>query len=196
MVWAGALPVNAAAVHPVVSSGNQALIGLLGPRLEGGILFNVDLDKTNLLRAPDWPILISNIVELRRQDLSGPERWNYRAGEWIRVRLAGNPKGPLHYRCGSLEKDLPSGRLVEFVAPTTCSLLEIMEGKDALFQLGVNFLDEKETDLSDRGRGDVGKSDPQISGLRTESGAESDPLFWSLLAIAALAILADWCWAL
>jgi hypothetical protein len=196
VVWAGALPVNAATVHPVVSSGNDPLIALLGTRPESGILFNVDLDKTNLLRAPDWPILISNIVELRRQELSGPERWNYRAGEWIRVRLAGSPKGPLHYRCGAQDKDLPSGRLVEFVAPVSCSLLEIMEGKDVLFQLGVNFLDENETDLSDRGRGDVGKSEPQTSGLRAESGPESDPLFWSLLGIAAIAILADWCWAL
>jgi hypothetical protein len=196
VVWAGALPVNASAVHPVVSSGNTPLIALLGIRPESGILFNVDLDKTNLLRAPDWPILISNIVELRRQELSGPERWNYRAGEWIRVRLPGSPKGPVHYRCGSQDKDLPSGRLLEFVAPPSCSLLELMEGKDVLFQLGVNFLDENETDLSDRGRGDVGKSDPQTTGLRAESGPESDPLFWSLLAMAAIAILANWCWAL
>ncbi len=107
VVWAGALPVNLSAVHPVLSSGNQPLIGLLGSRPDDGILFNVDLDKTNLLRAPDWPILVSNIVELRRQDLPGPERWNYRAGEWIRVRLGRDPKGPLHFRCGSIERDLP-----------------------------------------------------------------------------------------
>jgi len=196
VVWAGALPVNLSAVHPVLSSGNQPLIGLVGSRPDDGILFNVDLDKTNLLRAPDWPILVSNVVELRRQDLPGPERWNYRAGEWIRVRLGRDPKGPLHFKCGSVERDLPSARLMEFTAPAPCGLLQITEGKDVLFQLGVNFLDETESNLSDRARGEFGKPNPQAGGMRAESGPETDPLFWTLLAIAGAAVLANWCWAL
>jgi von Willebrand factor type A domain/Aerotolerance regulator N-terminal len=196
VVWAGAVPVNLSVVRPVLSSGNQPLIGLLGPRPDDGILFNVDLDRTNLPRTPDWPILVSNVVELRRQDLPGPERWNYRAGEWVRVRLGRDPKGPLHFRCGAIERDLPPSRLMEFTAPAPCGLLEITEGQDVLFQLGVNFLDEKETNLSDRGRGEFGKPNPLAGGMRTESGPESDPLFWTLLAIAGIALLANWCWAI
>jgi len=60
----------------------------------------------------------------------------------------------------------------------------------------VNFLDEKETNLSDRVRGEFGKPNPKAGGLLTESGPEADPLFWSLLAIAGIAMLANWCWAL
>ena len=194
VVWAGALPINPAAVHPVLSSGNQPLIGMLGARPDEGILFNLDLDQTNLPRTPDWPILISNIVELRRQNLPGPERWNYRAGEWVRVRLGRDPKGPLHFRCGSITRDLPSARMMEFTAPAPC-LLEILEGDEVAFQLGVNFLDEIESNLSDRVRGEFGKPNPQAGGMLTESGPEADPLFWSLLAIAGIAILANWCWA-
>ena len=194
VVWAGAVPVNLSVVHPLLSSGNQPLIGLLGSRPDDGILFNLDLDQTNLPRTPDWPILISNIVELRRQNLPGPERWNYRAGEWVRVRLGRDPKGPLHFRCGSITRDLPPARLMEFTAPAPC-LLEILEGDDVAFQLGVNFLDERESNLSDRVRGEFGKPNPQAGGLRIESGPESDPLFWSLLAIAGIAMLANWCWA-
>jgi Ca-activated chloride channel homolog len=195
VVWAGALPVSLSAVHPILSSGNQPLIGLLGPRPDDGILFNLDLDQTNLPRTPDWPILISNVVELRRQNLPGPERWNYRAGEWVRVRLGRDPKSPLHFRCGSITRDLPAGRLMEFAAPAPC-LLEILEGNDVAFQLGVNFLDEKESNLGDRTRGEFGKPNPQAGGMRTESGPEADPLFWSLLAIAGIAMLANWCWAI
>jgi hypothetical protein len=195
VVWAGALPVNLSTVHPILSSGNQPLIGLLGSRPDDGILFNLDLDQTNLPRTPDWPILISNVVELRRQNLPGPERWNYRAGEWVRVRLGHDPRGPLHFRCGSITRDLPSTRLTEFTAPAPC-LLEILEGDEVAFQLGVNFLDEIESNLSDRVRGEFGKPNPQAGGMLTESGPESDPLFWSLLAIAGIAILANWCWAL
>jgi hypothetical protein len=85
--------------------------------------------------------------------------------------------------------------LTEFTAPAPC-LLEILEGDEVAFQLGVNFLDEIETNLSDRVRGEFGKPNPQAGGMLTESGPESDPLFWSLLAIAGIAILANWCWAL
>ena len=195
VVWTGALPINLNAAHPVLSSGNQPLIGLLGARPDEGILFNLDLDRTNLIRAPDWPILISNVVELRRQNLPGPERWNYRAGEWVRVRLGRDPKGPLKFRCGSTERELPPARLMEFTAPEPCGVLEIQEGEETAFQLGVNFLDENETNLSDRARGEFGKPNTKAAGLLAESGAESDPLFWTLLAIAGAALLANWCWA-
>jgi hypothetical protein len=195
VVWAGALPVTGDGVHPVLSSGNQFLVGLLGRRPDDGILFNLDLDRTNLVRAPDWPILVSNVVELRRQELPGPERWNYRAGEWVRVRLGRDPKGQLHFRCGAVERDLPAARLMEFTAPSSCGLIEVMEGTDVLFQLGVNFLDENESNLSDRAWGELGKSDPQVSGLRAESGPESDPLFWLLLVVGGAAVMVNWCWA-
>jgi len=108
VVWTGASPL-AAGVHPLVSAGDRPLIVLLGPRPESGILFNLDLERTNLVRAPDWPILISNLVEMRRQSLPGPERWNYRVGEWVRVRLGRDPKGPLRFRCGEIERTLPAG---------------------------------------------------------------------------------------
>jgi hypothetical protein len=187
------MPLRADAVHPVVSSGNLPLIGLIGPRLDDGILFNLDLQKTNLVRAPDWPILVSNIVELRRQNLSGPERWNYRAGEWVRIRLGRDPKGPLHFKCGKVERDLPPARMIEFTAPEPCGLLSVMEGNDVLFRLGVNFLDEVESDLSNRAGGERGRPNTLAAGLRAESGAESDPLFWILLIAAGGTMLGNWC---
>ena len=194
VVWAGALPITAKTVHPIVSSGDQPLIAMLGSRPDEGVLFNVDLDKTNLVRAPDWPILISNLVELRRQNLPGPERWNYRAGEWVRARLASDPKGQLHYVCGATDKPLPQGRTIEFIAPSNCALLHITDGKDTLFELGVNFLDENETNLSDRATAELGRLESQSSGMRTETGPESDPLFWTLLVVGGLAMLGNWCW--
>jgi hypothetical protein len=193
VVWSGASPLSTASIHPLVSSGNLPLIGSIGTRLDDGVLFNVDLEKTNLLRAPDWPILISNIVELRRQELPGPERWNYRAGEWVRIRLGRDPRRPLHFRCGSIERDLLSSQLMEFTAPTACGLLDVMEGKDVLFQLGVNFLDENESDLSGKVRGERGRVTASPNGVLTETGPESDPLFWILLAVGGAAMLVNWC---
>ena len=197
VVWAGAMPLAAGAVRPLVSAGDQVLIGMPAltaarTRTEPEILFNLDLDRTNLIRSPDWPILISNLIEMRRQSLPGPERWNYRVGEWVRVRLARDPKSPLRFRCGAVERALPAGRELEFIAPSPGGLLQVLEGDEMLFELGVNFLDEYETNLRHQATADAGEL-ADVAGLRVESGPASDPLFWLLLTIGGSAIVVNWC---
>jgi len=195
VVWAGAMPIAAGAVRPVASTGDQLLAGTAaGPAFAGrtAILFNIDLDRTNLIRSPDWPILISNLVEMRRQQLPGPERWNYRSGEWVRARLDRDPKAQLRFRCGAVERTLPAGRLIEFIAPSPGGLLQILDGDEVLFEIGVNFLDETETALRDRSTGDSGAIG-EVAGLRAETSATSDPLFWILLALGATSMLLNWC---
>jgi hypothetical protein len=195
VVWAGVSPLAASAVHPLASAGDQALIGLRSASSAGespAFLFNVDLDSTNLIRAPDWPIVISNIVEMRRHGLPGPERWNYRVGEWIRAGLGRDPKAALRSRSGGVERAIPAGQRIEIIAPSPGGLLEILEGDDVLFELGVNFLDETEGDLRRQTTADTG-SLADGSDLRADAGVTSDPLFWVLLATAGLAIMANWC---
>jgi hypothetical protein len=208
VVWTDAMPLAAGVVRPLASAGDQALVGVAAApgsaapgssATEPEILFNLDLDRTNLIRSPDWPILVSNLIEMRRESLPGPERWNYRVGEWVRVRLARDPKGPLRFRCGAVERTLPPGRQLEFIAPSPGGLLQIIEGPEriggnetVLFELGVNFLDESETNLRDRTTVNAGRL-TEVAALRAESGPESDPLFWLLLAIGGTAIVANWC---
>ena len=210
VVWPGAMPLSGE-IRPVASAGDQVLIGMRGPASAGtapAILFNLDLDRTNLVRSPDWPILISNLVEMRRQALPGPERWNYRVGEWVRIRLGRDPKGPLRIRCGPTERPLPvlrrpdgeGGRSneLEFIAPSPGGLAQIVEDPDGpdgdvvLFELGVNFLDETEANLRDRSSGNAGEF-AEATGLRAETGPASDPLFWLLLAVAGISLVANWC---
>lgn len=200
VVWAGALPLASSAVRPIVSTGNHALVGQSGAPAtrDPDVIVNLDLDRTNLIRSPDWPIVISNLVEMRRESLPGPERWNYRVGEWVRVRLGRDPKGPIRIRCGGVERPLPAARVLEFLAPSPGGLLQVVEGPEqvggsetVLFELGVNFLDETESDLRERTTADAGRV-AEVAALRTDSGPESDPLFWFLLVIGGSAILANW----
>ena len=128
---------------------------------------------------------------MRRQQLPGPERWNYRSGEWVRVRLDRDPKAQLRFRCGAIERTLPAGRLIEFIAPSPGGLLQILDGDEILFEIGVNFLDETETALRDRTTGDFGEIG-DVTGLRAETSATSDPLFWILLVIGATAMVMNW----
>jgi hypothetical protein len=62
-----------------------------------------------------------------------------------------------------------------------------------LFELGVNLLDENESNLHAKSAIEIGKFNKNARGLRSESGPASDPLFWALLAIGGLAIIANWC---
>jgi len=196
VVWPGVMPLAAGAVRPLASAGDQVLIGASAVRARSDpvYLFNIDLDRTNLVRAPDWPILISNLVEMRRQRLPGPERSNYQIGEWVRVRLGHEPKGPLRFRCGAVERTLPAGRQLEFIAPSPGGLLQILEGDTLLFEIGVNFFDERESNLRKQSTADAGRF-ADVSGFTAEGGPASDPLFWILLAIATAAVVGNW-WVL
>ena len=191
VIWPGAARLSPAAIRPLVSAGDHLLVGITADT-DPAVLFNLDLQRTNLIRAPDWPIVISNLVEMRRQSLPGPERWNYRIGEWVRVRLGRDPKGPLRFRSSGVERSLPSARELEFIAPSPGGRLDILEGEEVLFALGVNFLDESESDLRKPQTRDTG-SLVDTPGARIESGPGSDPLFWLLLVAGGTALLLNWC---
>ncbi|HEX5110404.1 MAG TPA: BatA domain-containing protein [Vicinamibacterales bacterium] len=194
VVWAGASPLATPAIRPLVSAGERPLLATVMTSGRGtSILFNVDLERTNLIRSPDWPILISNLADMRRRELPGPERWNYRIGEWVRVQLGHDPKNPLRVRSRDGERTLPSGRVVEFTAPPQGGLIELLEGDETLFRLGANFLDETESNLRTGASAEAGQLNRLTPGLRSESGLASDPLFWVLLTTAAVAMVVNWC---
>src|SRR5690606_21118409 len=86
VVWGGVQPVSLS-VTPLVSAGNMPLLAQLRGTRTTAYLMNIDLARSNLSESPDWPILLTNLVERRRDDLPGLRRWNYRLGEEIALRL-------------------------------------------------------------------------------------------------------------
>jgi hypothetical protein len=195
IVWTGAFALSAGAVHPLASAGDRTLIGTRASSTgadDRAFVFNLDLERTNLIRSPDWPILISNLVEMRRRELSGPERWNYRVGEWVRIRFERQPSAPLRLRMGAVERDLPGTRLVEFVAPAPGGLAQIIEGDQVRYEIGVNPLDEPEGDLRRARTETLGEFETAGPARPIESGPAFDPLFWLLLAVCVGAMLGNW----
>ncbi|MCP4808859.1 MAG: VWA domain-containing protein [Proteobacteria bacterium] len=65
--------------RPLVSAGDRALL------TQDGTVFRIDLDpySSTLHRSPDWPILLSNLIELRRSTLPGLETANVSVGSEI-----------------------------------------------------------------------------------------------------------------
>jgi hypothetical protein len=97
----------------------------------------------------------------------------------------------LRFRCGTVERTLPASRQLEFIAPSPGGLLQVVEGDSLLFDIGVNFFDETESNLRKQSTADAGQF-AVVRGLTAESGPASDPLFWVLLAIATAAIVGNW----
>jgi len=195
IVWTGVFPLTPGAVHPLASGGDRALIGTVAVAngaTDPAFLFNLDLERTNLVRSPDWPILISNLVEMRRRELPGPERWNYRVGEWVRILFDKQPTSALRLRMGTFERELPATRVVEFTAPAPGGLAQILEGDQVRYEIGINPLDEAEGDLRQARTQTTGKFETARRQRTIESGAAFDPLFWLLLAIATGAMFANW----
>lgn len=192
VVWTGAVPPGAEAGRPLVSAGDVGLIVALGDPAAQAFVFNLDLERTNLLRSPDWPILISNLVETRRRELPGPERWNYRVGEWVRVRLDRPPTEPLRLRMDAVDRELPQARIAEFIAPAPGGLAQIVEGDRVLFEIAINPLDEAEGNLRLHRTETLGTLDAGRGDSALESGTPFDPLFWILLTIAGAAMVGNW----
>jgi hypothetical protein len=109
----------------------------------------------------------------------------------VRVRLGRDPKGPLRFRSAGIERTLPrDDRGIR--RAIAGGLLQILEGDAVLFELGVNFLDEDESNLRTKVTSETGKFDNASQGLRSENGSSSDPLFWVLVVIGGLAIILNW----
>ncbi len=73
---------------PLILAGEQVLLteeqrADAAPRLH----LNLDAGRTNLFDTPDWPILVSNLVERVRKTLPGPRQVNLRVGDEILYRL-------------------------------------------------------------------------------------------------------------
>ena len=86
IVWGGVGTLDQD-LTPIVSAGKRFLLALDQRTSARTYLLNIDLSRSNLQDSPDWPILISNLVELRRDNLPGLRRWNYRLQDEIRFRL-------------------------------------------------------------------------------------------------------------
>lgn len=154
VVWGGAQPV-ACDVTPLISSGNLPLISRLTGTRTTGFVFNIDLSRSNLAESPDWPILIANLVELRRESLPGLTRWNYRLGEEVRFRLFegdGFAEGsassdPLKLAHDGKAKSVARTSLVELPSLDETGVYEVQDGQSVVGRFAVNFFDAEESDL-------------------------------------------------
>lgn len=193
VAWVGARDL-ALRGAPLASAGDAPLV--LERRANGGreIALNADLAAGTFTRSPDWPILLANLIEWRRDALDGPREVNLVLGEALRIGAPSGGRwrlfGPLDSGAESREQE-GAGELV-FGDIDRCGLYALERDGRLVTHLGVSFLDASESDL--RGLGTrVEPATAPIEVAREQD--ETSRLEW-LLALAALALLATDHWVL
>lgn len=178
---------------PLISAGELPLLSRITGTRTVGYLLNIDLGRSNLTESPDWPILLTNLIELRRSELPGLSRWNYRLGEIVRFRLYEGAVDPVADGSGELTlvhngvtRKVPRGPTVELTGTNETGLYVINEGPRELGRFAMQFNDLEESNLRERLPGRIESQVALAGRLEVES-----PFSWWLLAgiVAVMALL-------
>ena len=216
VVWGGVQPLKLD-VAPIITAGQNPLLSRLNGTRTTAYLLNLDFARTNLGESPDWPILLSNLIELRRDNLPGLRRWNYRLNEEIRFRLIEDApstttaatSGDASAKNAERETELPESSrplllvhhgqkrslarapIVEVPPLEEADVYTILDGDRLIGEFAVNFFDSEESTLTDLR---PGRRDPTEEAA--SSGFQIDqPLTWLVLVgivLILLAALTDW----
>jgi hypothetical protein len=208
VIWGGVQPVDIA-MTPVISAGQQLLLSRLSGTRSTALLLNVDLGRSNLPESPDWPILINNLVEQRRNSLPGLRRWNYRLNEDIQFRLfeglvepPGSAGQTLTFQqihdaiqADSVEesrtRNLVRAAVVEIPPLDQAGFFQIKDGSNVIGEFAANFFDSAESNLT---KLRPGNRLPPVDDQGTAYTIDN-PFTWAILTgLALIMVLAfvDW----
>ena len=197
VVWGGVQPLGLS-VTPLVSAGSEVLLSRLNGTLTTAFVLNIDITRSNLLDSPDWPILLSNLIELRRNALPGLRRWNFRMNETIQFRLYEGSTAPEDLAKQSVfldhagtRRELAPSSVIEIPQISQAGAYRIMLGEKPFGEFAVNFFDADESNLLDL------RSGHRLPLVEEVDGGYSidNPLTWlmllTLLVILGV-VLANW----
>ncbi len=175
---------------PLVSAGDTPILteDLRGDRRTWWM--NVDPWRSSLQRSPDWPILLSNLAELRRAELPGPVRTNVSVGDRFVYRASDEAVYLVRAVDGDWEREYPArGTLVaeDIERPGLYTLSR--DGRE-LCRFGVGFKDPAESDLRGMRPGDNSR-DLALARIR----AGMNPVQMGAIVGVLVALLLDW-WVL
>ena len=153
---------------------------------------NIDFAVSNFAKSPDWPILMSNLAAMVREDLPGPRRWNYRLGESIALRLprdASAGEGSLTLAGPVRSRSIARARIVSLQPPRRTGVYHLRDGEAEIATFSVNFHDRNESNLLTR---ESFSRPPRVTS--TASGTPIDSLHSWVINIVVLMVLGALLW--
>lgn len=190
VVWSapdGPLPGTA-----LVLAGAQPL---LSEEVEGSaarVWLALDPSRSNLPDAPDWPILVNNLVESARARLPGPLAVNLRLGDSFLYRRESGvpPDAELSVEGPGGARERARGGWVASSVPREPGLHRLLDGERELAAFSVRFVDGAESDLCGRGSA-IAKAAVAAGGV-DDHGAPGRTEGRVLALLALLLVLGDW----
>lgn len=196
ILWGGVQPMTGK-FTPLISCDQSTLLARLEATFTKAYVLNIDFARSQLEDSDDWPILLSNLLELRRRHLPGLLRWNYRQGEsvpFVAPRTSALdgplPEWKLLGPSGSRSLERGPGNLIETGTLEQPGIYELKEGDMVRDRFAVNFFDAEESALGalDEGRREAAAGDGELFRL-------DNPYSWLILLGLLLvlgSLVADW----
>lgn len=189
VVWSapdGALP-----GIPLILAGDQPLMSESVEGTAVRIHLAVVGESSNLPNAPDWPILLSNVVRGARTRLPGLERVNLTLGESIEFR---RPSGDaldagIEIRGPDGSEHPVRGAMIASFVPTQVGVHSVQVEGAERGRVAVRFLDPSESDLRRRGSASVQAADTATHDLESDVSGRLELRILALIAL--LAVLLD-----
>lgn len=176
------LPSNGRALFPVPTSatvlvwdGDEALVFLELTTQRRRLVFNFDVDASNLERLPAFVVLVQRFLEQVRRDKLAPWQDNFEPGQILPLPATADE---LSLRMGEAAAETIS---LPARAPSSPSFFELTHAGAPLLNGATQFLDTREADLRQAGAAD------DVSGINQAAiitHATDDPL----LPLAVLAL--------
>jgi hypothetical protein len=176
----------------LIASGSKVLLS--EELTDDARRLHVDVDGRagNLVRAPDWPILFANVLELGRREVPGCERRELRVGEELRYRVGlGDTGAVLRSPAGEWLGKVEDGAITYDTEAPGVHRVTAASGAP-LDEVAVQFVDAGESDLRRASSADRLAE----AAVREAAAARVDPSSMRrLLAVLLLAVLLlDWWW--
>jgi len=156
----------------------------------------IDPSRSNLSKAPDWPILLSNLVDLVRKQLPGQVGRNLPSNEELIYRHAGPLSDIVEMRLvtpSGQERRAMGLRELRF-APEGPGLYRLERQERELARWSLHFVDPSESDL--RTRHSLHR--PAVTDAEPGRNQETHPGLWErnlLSLLLLLLVMTDW-WVL
>jgi hypothetical protein len=186
-IWSGTL--REMPGIPLISAGDQTLLSEeltdTGRRIFHA---NIDLQRSNLHRTPDWPILLANLTELRRRLMPGPQQTNLLLGDTFVYVDPPEGQWALDGPGGSRPLSIVDDLVVEGLDQP--GVYRLSRDGAPVTDIAVRFLDGSESDLSALGAG------ARAAALESATlEAETTALDSLLLVLALICLGLNW-WVL